>query len=146
MWYFLRANLCAFFDFIACTCIVPAQMHASLTMHASRWSMCTGTSICRPRWTGPHCVSSDVESTWQKQIMSAPVIFSSPSALQEPFKGPNTGRETHIHTHTYSHAHNTCIIQRSLTHICCTFTNSHILKCIHRARGKQAPFSIAVTH
>lgn len=30
--------------------------------------------------------------------MSAPVIFSSPSAPQEPFKGPNTDENTHACT------------------------------------------------
>lgn len=53
-------------------------------------SMCAGTSAWHGYRTGPQCVRPDVKSTWQKQIMSAPVIFSSPSALQEPFKGPNT--------------------------------------------------------
>lgn len=44
--------------------------------------------------------------------MSAPVIFSSPSALQEPFKGPNTERETH----TYNHAHNTHALYSADSH------------------------------
>lgn len=69
-------------------------------VHASRLSMCAGTPTQRPCRTGPQCVRPDAKSTWQKQIMSAPVIFSSPSALQEPFKGPNTAKKKKKITHT----------------------------------------------
>lgn len=54
----------------ACTRVVPAQTHVCMSVcrvascvHASRWSMCAGTSTWRPCWTGPHCVRSDVKST-----------------------------------------------------------------------------------
>lgn len=72
---------------------------------ASCWSMCAGTSTWRPCLTGPQCVRSDAKPTWQKQIMSAPVIFSSPSAPQEPFKGPNTDEITRTNTCTHMHVY-----------------------------------------
>lgn len=37
--------------------------------------------------------------------MSAPVIFSSPLALQEPFKGPNTDENTHAYKKKKVHEH-----------------------------------------
>lgn len=93
-------------------------------MHASFRSMCAGTSTWRPCQTGPQCVRPDAKSTWQKQIMSAPVIFSSPSALQEPFKGPNTDEITYTNLWIY--------------HACIQYGRTHPLV-IHILRYTGAP-------
>lgn len=102
------------------THFVPTQPHVCVSMcwvRASCRSMCAGTPTWRPCRTGPQCVRPDAKSTWQKQIMSAPVIFSSPSALQEPFKGPNT-EKSHTQTHAY-----TMHVYSMDTHTYCTYTN-----------------------
>lgn len=82
--------------------VIPAQPRVCMGVgqcvgyvHALWRRMCAGTSTWHPCLTGPHCVSHDAKPTWQKQIMSAPVIFSSLSALQEPFKEPNTDENPH---------------------------------------------------
>lgn len=98
-------------------------------VHTPCRSMCAGTSTWRPCLTGPQCVRPDAKPTWQKQIMSAPVIFSSPSAPQEPFKGPNTDEITHrypwTHMHVYSrdaHTHCAHIYCVKQAHMCTTQT------------------------
>ncbi len=100
----------------ACVCVSMCWVRASCRC------MCAGTSTWRPCLTGPQCVRPDAKPTWQKQIMSAPVIFSSPSAPQEPFKGPNTDEITHTHMHTHA------CIQYSV-HICTLLHVSITQKC-----------------